>query len=112
MKVRLSIESIEVTQQAIQHAEDGQEKRSPGWKDQAYAYLKTFAQFSPEFTAEDVRHAADDVVPAAKEPRAWGGIFQRASREGLIKTVNYVPMKAAHSHRKPTPLWQSQIFNL
>jgi hypothetical protein len=58
----------------------------PKWSDRAYAFLCQFAsQRDGEFLGEEVIYASRDAVPAAHDKRAWGSIFVKAVRRGVLK---------------------------
>lgn len=56
-----------------------------GWAARAYRALAIFARSHAEFGAPDVRAAVEGVLlPRAPDERAWGPVFQRARRAGLV----------------------------
>jgi hypothetical protein len=62
------------------------------------------------FTSDDVRAEADRLlVPAPAHHNAWGGLFARAARLGLIVQADRAPRKStrpdAHAHRNP--VWRA-----
>jgi len=89
--------------QAVNHADEVHEK----WSDTAYELLKKFirAQRS-EFFAEDFRFAVTDLIPAPPHNRAYGGIFMRAAKAGLIRRVRYGPVKNVKAHRANASVWK------
>jgi hypothetical protein len=89
----------------IATAEEHAEAVEPGWKDKAWAALQSFILHHQEpFMAEDVRAAAD--VPPPPDPRAWGGVFQRAARAGLIIKAGFGESRNRQAHCRPTALWR------
>ncbi len=78
---------------AIRHADriiaktaDKANREYEGWTTLAYAYLKRYAQQHAEFWSWEVREAFEKdghVMPS--ELRAWGAVYKRAQREGLIR---------------------------
>jgi hypothetical protein len=68
--------------QAGEHAERVQ----AGWKDQAFEFLVRFARRRRFFISEDVSDASkeDPTFPQPPTDRAWGSIYVRAAREGVI----------------------------
>lgn len=59
-----------------------------GWSDSAYAAICWYARLNPgvPWTAEDCTEWAQGLggVPAPHDERAWGSIFTRAARAGVI----------------------------
>ncbi len=93
----------------ILNASIGAEIAVPGWSLEAFAFLKRFAEQHAQFMAEDVvKAAAADHLPAPPDGRAFGGVIQRAVREGLIRKIGYAP--AATSNLSPKCVWQSLVF--
>lgn len=68
-------------------AELGAVNACEDWPDLALSYLRLYATQHPDrFTAEDVLEAADKwglMVPP--NDRAWGPVFLRAAKQGLIR---------------------------
>lgn len=87
--------------QALAHAEQVE----TGWGDVAYLFLQKYAREHAEpFTALDVRTAASAWgLSDPPTPKAFGGVFQRASRAGVIRKIGYAPH--AERHASPTVLW-------
>jgi hypothetical protein len=91
----------------IQRAADHAEREAPGWGEIAFAFLERFAAESAyPFLAEQVVEAAQGVVPPAPDGRAWGGIFQKASRRKVIRRVGYAPARTSNASCKP--LWTGE----
>lgn len=88
---------------ALEHAE----QEEPGWGDVALLFLKKYAREHAEpFTALDVRTAAAEWgLSEPPTPKAFGSVFQRAAREGVIKKIGYAPH--AERHASPTVLWRT-----
>lgn len=80
------------------------------WVDMAMRALRVYAEAHETFTAEAFRYdwlSAGGVQPHAH--KAWGALFSRAAREGLItKTGRYVPARSAKTHAHPVPVWRSK----
>ena len=88
---------------AIEHADDV----TPRWSDKAFELLCEHAQRHAEFTSEDVRFAAKDSIPAPPDGRAWGGVFQRAARAGIIARAGYVQARDPKVHCNVVTLWRA-----
>lgn len=87
---------------ALKHAED----EVPGWGEVALLYLKRYAREHRQFTALEVRQSAKEwglVEPPT--PKAFGSVFQKAARLGVIRKIGYAPH--AERHASPTVLWAS-----
>ena len=86
---------------AVEHA-DAVEM---GWSGQARAALNEFIRLHPTpFTSADVIAYADETgLPKPPDRRAWGSVFQKASRDGAIRKVGYVPHP--HRHLSPAVQW-------
>lgn len=77
----------------MQTAADNADQRAPGWSDLALQFLRdcvlargSLPPAEMAFTAEDVRRAARRCYfPDPPDARAWGAVFRRAQRDGLIK---------------------------
>lgn len=95
-------------QQAAQHAEEV----APKWGDQAYSALLDYLTKPPHctraFTAEDVRdHAKQLRVPDPPHLRAWGSVFQRAARAGVIEKSGVTEARAKHVHCAIITVWRA-----
>ena len=91
-------------QVAMQHAE----LKHDGWADQTHEALKQFLSWhkSP-FLCETFRVYAETEhgIPQPPSSRAYGGVIQRAKREGLIKHVGFGSTKNPSAHGTPASLW-------
>lgn len=90
--------------QALQHAERVQ----PAWGEIAYDALVDYATENSRFTSYDFRMA----YHAAKRPppptdKAFGAVFQRAVRAGVIVKDGYD--QHPERHASPTPVWRSKV---
>lgn len=79
------------------------------WSTNAYALLKEYCKTHPTFMGEDVRHWAhgDRMLPTPPDSRAWGSLFNRAAREGIIVRVGYAPQRDPKAHRAPKSVWRA-----
>ena len=89
-------------QQALDHAERVQ----PDWKREAYAALVAFAESHAQFTSEDFR--AGSSVSSPTTPKAFGPVFKRAARAGVIVKRGFTTAK--ERHLSPCPLWESLVY--
>lgn len=89
-------------------AADHAEAEQPGWAEEAYGALKRFARQRERFTSYDFRRAGLIVSPTTD--KAFGPIFLKAARAGLIQRVGYEPHPERHG--SPTPVWASQIYGM
>ena len=93
--------------QAAEHAEEV----CTGWGDKAYEALRVFAEGTRKgqpFTSEQVRSSiAAAFVPKPPHARAWGSVFQRAARNGLIQKVGVAQSEAVHCHMSYVGQWKA-----
>ena len=90
---------------ALEHAE----AEHVGWGQLALMFLAHYAQQHKRFTSYELRKAARDwglVMPPTD--KAFGPIFQRAAREGVIHGNGYVAHPERHA--SPTVLWESLVY--
>ena len=95
--------------QGIQQAIDHADFKIPKWSDRALEILRCYIRKPGvgEFTAEDVRAYADKVgLPEPPHLRAWGGVFQRASRNAWIERAGVTQARAAHVHCGIITVWR------
>lgn len=93
---------------AVAHAD----AEAPGWSDKAYALLAEYARsVNGEFLAEDVRHWAETRrgLPAPPDNRAWGGVFKKAVRGGVVQRTGYAASKNTHAHCRPCAVWKRRV---
>jgi len=90
--------------QALDHAE---EVRS-NWGDEAYEWIRRYAKVNKRFISEHcTAWAAEQGFKSPTDPRAWGMVFRRASKDGIIVRVGYAT--SLKRHCSPTPLWESAL---
>ena len=97
----------------IQTAVDHADAVVPRWSDRAYALLvravssRQMRNPDQPFMAEEVRAYAENLgLPSPPDPRAWGGVLQRASRAGLIVKAGYAESSNRQAHLRPTQQWR------
>jgi hypothetical protein len=91
---------------ALEHAELIEDH----WGEIAYAFLVAYAQRTSLFISEDVSDAskADTAFPQPPTDRAWGSIYKRAIRAGII--VQAGAGRSRRRHASICPLWRSTLF--
>ena len=90
-------------------AEEKANNQKWGWSDDALHGIETYciAHSDDQFLAEQVREWAEGmgIVDKAENERAWGAVFKRAARLGVIKRIGYAPSKS--SNLAPKCLWSA-----
>lgn len=78
------------------------------WSSMAYFALRNFARkFDGNFTAEHARawmHSQG--LPMPPDGRAFGSVFQRVAREGIIRKLGYRQAEGRACHMHPVTLWK------
>lgn len=78
------------------------------WSERAYRWFVIYARTHAEFMSEQAREYAEaNGLPAPSDKRAWGGVAQRALREGIVERIGYAP--ANSSNRSPKCLYRSKV---
>lgn len=90
----------------IQTAEAHAAALSPVWMDEATEMLGRWCDFTEaDFLAEDfVAWCGTRDLAAPLDGRAWGEVFRRGAKQGIIRRVGYAP--ANTSNRSPKCLWR------
>jgi hypothetical protein len=89
-------------------AREAQERDAPGWTERAYAVIYSVARRQPEVHVDDVL-AIFREQPA--HPNAWGSVWQRAVRDGVIsRTGRLRETQDRRKHRHQYPVYRSEIF--
>lgn len=92
-------------------ATDRANREHEEWTDVAMFYLVVFSSFvnffsgKNQFLAEDVIEFCKKNLFEAPDSRAWGSVFRRAAKEGVIRKVGYAPAKS--SNLSPKTLWEA-----
>ena len=91
---------------ALDHAE----REMVSWGETAFSYLVWYAETHDKFPAWFATQAADltGAVPAPPTRKAWGSIFIRAARTGVIRKDGY--RADPNRHANPCPVWASLIY--
>lgn len=100
--------AILAKQRGMQAALDFEERAHPTWTSVAFQYLEAYARKHAEFISEDLTAAADEWGLQTSQPKAWGGVFQKAARAGII--VQCGAGRSKRRHASICPLWKSKIF--
>lgn len=111
MTAQLNIEyAKKARDRGIERAENHANQVHESWSDKAYALLKEFIRIQPKtsFLAEDFRMSVTDLLPAPPHNRAYGGIFMRAAKAGLIERLGYAPVKNWKAHRANASVWRAR----
>ena len=90
----------------IAKAIDNAERHHENWTYYAYQFLLNYTKSHKEFMAEDVRVASEGIVDMPPSKRAWGGVFVRAVKSGLIRRKGFQNVKNSKAHCTPATLWE------
>lgn len=91
----------------IQKAVTNADRVHESWSDKVYELFKNFIRGNRcEFMAEDFRESVSGMIDAPPSNRAFGGIFMRAAKAGLITRVGYAPVKNWKAHRANASVWK------
>lgn len=85
--------------EGMRRAEQRAERESPGFSAEAFRFLKGYVSthYSRPFAGEDVVDMARTCGLVAPDSRAWGGVFLKAKRAGLIRLSNeWYPRRNGH----------------
>ena len=93
------------------HAVDHANQCVENWSEVAYNFLQKYAKKNQTFLAEEVRNLAEESgeVPYPPSKRAWGGIFNRAKGQGLIKSLGVKQVTNPKAHQAYATHWGSLI---
>lgn len=94
----------------IKRAVDHADQVHDNWSNAAFIFLNKFMRDHAEFMTEDVRVAAQGVLPEPPDPRAWGAVITRAYRSGLIKRIGYAPVRHFNAHMRPAAVWSTNVI--
>jgi hypothetical protein len=91
-------------------AEAAQERKAPGWSDRAYAAIDHVAHAQPTVHIDPVRQVFREEPPT--HPRAWGAVWTRAIKAGLIEPTGMVSKTTdPRKHGHPCPVYRSLVYN-
>jgi photosystem II stability/assembly factor-like uncharacterized protein len=92
-------------EKALAHAEN----THAGWKHAAYHFLVLYAKQHAEFISEDVGDAHEAAgLPQPPTRRAWGSLYRKAAREGII--VQSGIGRSRLRHATLCPRWRSLVY--
>lgn len=103
--IQLSLlDAIESRNAGIKTAVDHADHKIKSWQDRAYSFLLAYSK--PCFQVEEVRQAAEGIVPEAPNARAWGGIILRAAKAGKVERIGFKNTSNVKAHRTPASVWR------
>lgn len=78
--------AVEMGRIGMQRAEEHAQAESPGFSELALEMLRHYAETRADpFTSEEVTEWASSAGVNPPDRRAWGGVFLRAARLGVIR---------------------------
>lgn len=93
----------------ITRAVNNADRQIPDWSTQAYSFLLTFARTHEYFISEDVSGASKtEHFPQPPTDRAWGAIYRKAVKAGVIRQDGMG--RSARRHCSICPRWRSMIW--
>jgi len=105
-------EGRQLAKEGAERATEHAEKVDPGWKKEAYSVIYGIAQQNEFLNADDVWKGAKRWgLPEPPDNRAWGSIWVRAKRAGVVeKTGRFTTTKRPVAHRMDIPIYRSLIY--
>ena len=98
-------EATQHAQLMIEAATDRADREYSGWSSLAYAFLRHFVRDKKNFWPWELIQASIDFgLVQPQNLRAWGGVYQRASREKLIIRGSKLG-KHPNRHGTLVPIW-------
>lgn len=110
----MSVTSINAARVArdrgMNQALNSAERAYADWPEVAYHFLVGYAKYNQFFTGEQVVAASlrKRSFPQPADTRAWGAIYQRAQRDGLIVKSGTAPRH--RGHLAIGNVWRSLVF--
>ena len=89
---------------ALEHSES----ENVGWAGVAMACLHRYARTHREFTSEQCTAAADTFGLVTAQPKAWGAIYAKAARLGIISPGGIG--RSLKRHHSVCILWKSNVY--
>lgn len=95
-------------QQAANNAEEAHENWGAAADEALRVFIAAKRGTGKAFTSEEVRNSiAAAGVPTPPHLRAWGSVFVRAARAGLIEKAGTAQSKAVHCHLAYVARWRA-----
>lgn len=95
----------ELRDEGMARSLDNATKDNPEWAEMAFSALLSFAEgYGKPFMAEEVRVWAC-WIPNPKSKRAWGAIFSKAARKGIIRKIGYGQVMNPKAHCANACMW-------
>lgn len=89
-------------------ASEAQDRAMPAWNEMAYRAIVAVAKTQGDVHVDDVLRVFRD---PADHPNAWGSVWMRAVRDGVIERTNRVrPSFDPAKHKHQYPIYRSNIF--
>lgn len=86
-------------------------KKNPEWAAKAYAFLEAFARENETFISEDVSDLSRKTdFPQPHTDRAWGAIYLRAAKSGLIRQEGVG--RSRRRHHSICLKWRSLVYGV
>lgn len=94
----------------MQRAADAADRLHSDWSESAFLFLKDYARTHQTFIGEDVSDAHISAgLPQPRDLRAWGGLYQRAQKAGIIVHAGFGKSRRRCSETKR---YASQIYGM
>jgi len=97
-----AIEAVKRRDRGMALASDAQDRKAPKWSEVAYAAIERVARRQIHVHVDDVLREG---VPQPHHPNAWGVVWMRAIKAGVIQHSNQTKPcatdKRKHAHRYP-----------
>lgn len=94
--------------EGMRRAANHADRTIPAWTDSAYSFLLAFARSHELFISEDVSNASKvQGFPQPPTDRAWGAVYRRAVKAGVIIQDGFG--RSVRRHASICPRWRSQI---
>lgn len=96
-------------EQGMDQAGEHADQVYPGWREEAYEFLVSYAERHPFFISEDVSDATKDLNHFVQPPtdRAWGSVYRRAIKERIIERAGTGISRRRHA--SICPKWRSLV---